>query len=120
MPELPEVETIRRDLSSALLHRTIQSLQVNDPAVLTGIGPKGLPRWKVSVRQFERGVMSSRIGRFDRRGKYLVMEFADRTALIFHLRMTGQLLLTSPKIPWRMRLRFDGESELYFADRRRF
>ncbi len=38
MPELPEVETIRRDLNSALLHRTLQSIQVKDPFVLTGIG----------------------------------------------------------------------------------
>ena len=57
MPELPEVETIRRDLSSALLRRTVQSIQVKDPFVLTGIGPNGKPRRRVKTAEFEKQIL---------------------------------------------------------------
>ena len=120
MPELPEVETIRRDLSSALLRRTVQSIQVKDPFVLTGIGPNGKPRRRVKTAEFEKQILGKRIESFDRRAKYLAMVFSDSTALVFHLRMTGQMLLEAPKYSERIRFDFDGEKSLYFADRRRF
>ena len=120
MPELPEVETLRRDLETTLLRRTILSLEVTDASVLTGIGPNGRARRNVRPRQFEESVVSKTIRRFDRRGKYLAMEFSDGSALIFHLRMTGQLLLSPPAYPERIRFDFDRGKRLYFTDRRRF
>ncbi len=120
MPELPEVETIRRDLSDLLTGKSIQKIEVPDPTVLTGIGPGGKPRWKVVPAQFERNVIGKKIARFDRRGKYLVMEFEDLTSIIFHLRMTGQLRVEDPSGRERLVLAFDRGVQLCFRDTRRF
>ncbi len=120
MPELPEVETIRRDLEAALLKKTIESVFVKDPSALTGIGPAGKPRRNVTPLLFANQVSNKIISRFDRRGKYLVMEFGDGTAIIFHLRMTGQLLLNPPAYKERIMFNFTDGHKLYFSDRRRF
>jgi len=120
VPELPEVETIRRDLETILLERTIQSLQVKDLSVLTGIGPKGQPRRRISAPQFKSKILGKTVQKFDRRGKYLIMEFSDGTALVFHLRITGQLLVAPLNYPERIRFDFDEGQRLYFTDRRRF
>ncbi len=120
MPELPEVETIRRDLEPLLQHRTLQSIIVRDPLVLTGIGPKGQPRREITPSQFIKQILGRKIGGMNRRGKYLILEFADGGSLVFHLRMTGQILLSKPLGPWRAYFGFDGNVDLFFADRRRF
>ncbi len=120
MPELPEVETIRRDLETALLGKTIQTVEIKDPAALTGIGPSGRPRFKVTPEDFRNHTAGKTIARVHRRGKYLVVEFADASALIFHLRMTGQLLLNPPQYRDRAAFTFSDGTKLYYADRRRF
>jgi len=88
MPELPEVETIRRGLEPHLVGLTLQSLTVTDQKVLD-----------LSARD---GTLSSlegqRIETVTRRGKYLVIGF-ERHYLIFHLGMTGQLTLRDPRRP---------------------
>ncbi|MFB3905912.1 MAG: bifunctional DNA-formamidopyrimidine glycosylase/DNA-(apurinic or apyrimidinic site) lyase [Acidobacteriota bacterium] len=86
MPELPEVETIRRGLEPHLVGMTVRSLIVTDQKVLD--------------RSAQRGKLSSlegqRIDTVTRRGKYLVLGF-ERHYLIFHLGMTGQLTLRDPR-----------------------
>lgn len=119
MPELPEVETLRRDLEPVLLNRTIRSIEVQDAKALTGIGPRGEPRRDVTAAHFKESVLGRKVGALKRRGKYLIIEFIDKTAVIIHLRMTGQLLLQAPPL-WRVRFSFDEGFDLYFADRRRF
>lgn len=120
MPELPEVETIRRDLEKHLQGCSILSFQVNDPRILSGFLPSGKPRRVVKVSQLSQEVIGKKISQFHRRGKYLAMEFLDQTALIFHLRMTGQLLLQKEKEKSRATLIFDNGKKLSFVDRRRF
>jgi formamidopyrimidine-DNA glycosylase len=120
MPELPEVETIRRDLEGLLVGKKIERLEVNDHAVLTGISSQGRPRRKVSVQEFRRNVLGRKIQGFFRRGKYLIMKFSDGTSLIFHLRMTGQIILSRPEGRERLWMAFDDGKTLCFADRRRF
>ena len=83
MPELPEVETIRRQLEPKLRGARIERLEVLDP------------RW---TRPVDPGQVEARVGgrtieALGRRGKYLLLELADDLTLVMHLRMTGNLLL---------------------------
>ena len=83
MPELPEVETIRRQLEPALRGRRIESAEVLDE------------RWTrpEPPAEVERALAGRRIERVERRGKYLLLRLDDSRALVMHLRMTGNLLL---------------------------
>jgi formamidopyrimidine-DNA glycosylase len=82
MPELPEVETIRRGLEKPLAGRRIASAKFTLPRLLLGGGAA-----KTAGR-----LQGQHIESVLRRGKYLVLEL-DRDSLIFHLGMTGQLTL---------------------------
>lgn len=84
MPELPEVETIRRTLAPWLLNKRVERLIVRNVAVL-----------KVSSRRLREAVVGSRILGLDRRGKFLIFQFPG-FAVVFHLGMTGQLTLRNP------------------------
>jgi formamidopyrimidine-DNA glycosylase len=83
MPELPEVETIRRQLAPAIEGRVLRELRVDDPRWCEPIAPDEL-RAAVEGRRLER---------MDRRGKYLIWAFAGEVFLLGHLRMTGSLLI---------------------------
>jgi len=120
MPELPEVETIRSDLERLLTGKKIRSVRTLDPTVLTGIGPNGKPRRKVLPAELERNVVGKTLAHFERRGKYLVMEFGDRSALLIHLRMTGQLRVEEPCGKERLIFAFQDSTHLCFRDPRRF
>jgi formamidopyrimidine-DNA glycosylase len=87
MPELPEVETIRRGLQVSLPGKRITDVTIGDPKIVQ-IAPKTLKPKLVDqvVRELWR------------KGKYLVCEL-DRNLLIFHLGMTGQLTLRDPRRP---------------------
>jgi len=120
MPELPEVETIRHDLQKRLVGSRIMSVLVPDPTVLTGILPNRKPRWDVSVENFRNCVINRKLTRFSRKGKYLIAELDNRTAIILHLRMTGQLLLENPDAYVRLTFQLNDNKFLHFSDRRRF
>lgn len=120
MPELPEVETIRRDLQKFLTHKIIQEVKVWDPTALTGISPNGKPFRKITVAQFKENVIGKEIRDFFRKGKYLIMEFRNGDALMIHLRMTGQLLIQEPTGRERVIFFFNQGKPLCFIDRRRF
>jgi formamidopyrimidine-DNA glycosylase len=83
MPELPEVETIRRQLEPEVIGRRIESLSVLDR------------RWTRphAPRELESGAAGRRIEAVERRGKYLLLRLDAGRALVMHLRMTGNLLL---------------------------
>lgn len=120
MPELPEVETIRRDLQRVLVGKKILDLRINDPRLLTGISPSGRPRRKINISQFKKNVVGKKINCFQRRGKYLIMQFQDGTSLVFHLRMTGQITLKRPENKERAVLFLTRALPLCFTDTRRF
>jgi formamidopyrimidine-DNA glycosylase len=86
MPELPEVETIRRQLEPAIAGRVIESVEILDE------------RWTRPVPpiEVERALAGRRIEAVGRRGKYLVLHLDGGRALVMHLRMTGNLLLQEP------------------------
>ncbi len=88
MPELPEVETIRRQLSQKIVGKKLNGQEV------------------VGVR---------------RRAKILIIDFNEGTSLIFHLKLTGQLIFNGkPSRHTRKVFNFDDGSQLIFNDARKF
>ena len=115
MPELPEVETVRRRLVPHLTGRTLGEVEILDYRLTAPEPPEA-----VAAR-----LLGGRIERLDRRGKYLLIELADGAALAVHLRMTGNLLWL-PSEPeaapafLRARAVLDDGSYLAYTDIRRF
>ena len=112
MPELPEVETIRRQLAPHVTGRTIVQAQLLDP------------RWtrpdpRAAVEAALRGAA---VQRLDRAGKYLVWVLSGDRYLLMHLRMTGTLLFDPPAPPphTRVLLGLDNGHRLVYVDPRRF
>jgi formamidopyrimidine-DNA glycosylase len=114
MPELPEVETVRRQLEPEVVGRTIEAAEVLDD------------RWTRPERPaaVEQALEGRRIEAVGRRGKYLVVELDDGSSLVMHLRMTGNLLIREPGSDdarhLRVRISLDNGLELWFTDARRF
>jgi formamidopyrimidine-DNA glycosylase len=116
LPELPEVETIRRQLAPALEGRRLERMEVLDARWCEPAPPSAL----------EDAVRGRTIERLGRRGKYLILSLEGDVHLVMHLRMTGNFLLAhadDPDPPYlrvRMVLGPDGAKELRFTDVRRF
>jgi formamidopyrimidine-DNA glycosylase len=85
MPELPEVETVRRQLEPELAGRRIERLEVLDA------------RWSrpVEPAELEKQVSGRTVTAFGRRGKYLLLRLEGEQTLVMHLRMTGNLVLVA-------------------------
>lgn len=120
MPELPEVETVRRGLNQVTLNRQIRGGQVLLQRSIA---------YPDSIDAFWDGVTDTFMTFWDRRGKYLlaVLQTAQGEPagyLGVHLRMTGQLLWLSPQESvskhCRVRLLLDKDFELRFVDQRTF
>ena len=120
MPELPEVETIARDLRPQLAGRRIESVHLTrDPAIR-----KRLVRYP-NATTFVRRLRGRTIRSVDRRGKYLVMPLdKDGERLVVHLGMTGHLRVWEPEeAPVKhthVRLLLDSGLELRYDDPRQF
>ncbi|GAB2743607.1 bifunctional DNA-formamidopyrimidine glycosylase/DNA-(apurinic or apyrimidinic site) lyase [Kitasatospora kifunensis] len=118
MPELPEVEVVRRGLARWVSGRTVAEAQV--------LHPRAVRRQLAGGTDFAARLTGVTLGTAQRRGKYLWLPFADgEFALLGHLGMSGQLLVQDPATPdethLRVRLRFtDGGRELRFVDQRTF
>jgi formamidopyrimidine-DNA glycosylase len=114
MPELPEVETIRRQLEPRVTGSTITAAEVLDPLWCAPTEPS----------QIERALRDRRILGLGRRGKYLVMELDGERFLVMHLRMTGNLLWVASagdEPPYlRFRLSLQDGGRMLFVDLRRF
>jgi len=116
MPELPEVETIRRDLLPLVRGRTIVEAWVseNAPRLIQLLPPDA----------FCRGIAGRRIEDISRRGKYLLFNLHDGLIWAVHLRMTGRLLHRESGCPedphLRASFRLDDGSSLCFVDMRKF
>src|SRR5919206_3490582 len=116
MPELPEVETIRRHLAPHVEGRRLASVEVLDPRWCRPLAPAELA-----------GAVEGRtVERLSRRGKYLVWELEDEVFLLMHLRMTGNLLVVPEaedadgRPHLRARLVLDSGARVLFVDVRRF
>ncbi|MDT3443777.1 MULTISPECIES: bifunctional DNA-formamidopyrimidine glycosylase/DNA-(apurinic or apyrimidinic site) lyase [unclassified Pseudofrankia] len=139
MPELPEVEVVRRGLERGVVGRTIAKVSV--------LHPRAVRRHVTGAADFEAALIGQTITAARRRGKYLWLALAapgdldtpgvpgelpaplrpaeDGDALLGHLGMSGQLLVVPPSTPdqTHLRIRFtftDGGRELRFVDQRTF
>ena len=124
MPELPEVEVVRRGVAAHAVGRRISSVEV--------LHPRAVRRQFGAAPEFAERVVGRVLGAARRRGKYLWLELDDGTdsgtvdgAVLAHLGMSGQLLVQSADRPdethLRVRLCFDdGGPELRFVDQRTF
>ncbi|WP_017327119.1 DNA-formamidopyrimidine glycosylase [Synechococcus sp. PCC 7336] len=115
MPELPEVETVRRDLERSTLHQTIASVEVLLDRTIAHPSPA----------DFCSRLSGQQLVDWQRRGKYLLGELSSGDRLGVHLRMTGQLLwLESSDEPvhkhTRVRMAIAQGRELRFNDCRTF
>lgn len=89
MPELPEVETVRRVLTPHLLQKTVANVQAHNAQVIAYPSPE----------QFIAGVTGQTIADFARRGKFLRLLFESGDSLTIHLRMTGCLIIEPQTAP---------------------
>lgn len=116
MPELPEVETVRRGLTERALNREIAHVQVLHPRVI-----RNHPG---NSKDFVSYLIGNKFTTVKRRGKFLWIPFEDK-ALVIHLGMSGQCLMVDQASPsgkhQRARFRFkDGAEDLIFVDQRTF
>src|SRR5438094_115132 len=81
MPELPEVESVRRQLAPLIEGRRFERVEVSDPRLTRPLDPAFVAR----------SLEGERVAVLDRRGKYLIVRFESGRALLIHLRMTGSL-----------------------------
>ena len=116
MPELPEVETLARDLRAAVLGRTVIKASVSADA----------PRLVQSmpVETFTSGLRGRRIEGVSRRGQFLIVGLDRGLSWLVHRRMSGNLIqrpADAPDEPYiRARFRLDDATELRFLDLRKF
>ncbi len=115
MPELPEVETVKRGLARSVLGKRIEEVNIFDPSLIK----------KPGDRTFVRGLLKKRIVQVGRRGKYLLIYLDSHRVWVVHLRMTGRMLFSSKGRPKQERairaiLMLSGGTHLWFWDTRRF
>lgn len=126
MPELPEVETLRRGLSVHIIGKEI--------ATVVADAGKSFPNTKVDVATF---LVGARITDVRRRAKVLLIELSTQYTLVSHLKMTGQMVYVGeerfgaghpndsligslPDKSTRITIQFTDGSHLYFNDQRKF
>ncbi|HNX11273.1 MAG TPA: bifunctional DNA-formamidopyrimidine glycosylase/DNA-(apurinic or apyrimidinic site) lyase [bacterium] len=126
MPELPEVETIRRDLSARILGTKITKLELLSPQSVLG-----------NKKEFSTQILGSSFREIDRIGKLLIFVLQKGKYLLIHLKMTGQLIYQTkqelipggheggevkelPNKMTRVVFSFSDDGKLYFNDQRRF
>jgi formamidopyrimidine-DNA glycosylase len=127
MPELPEVETVRRGLSQFLPGREVSTVSFD--------WPKAFPNAKPDIEAF---LVGAKVLSVERRAKVLLMELSSKYSLVTHLKMTGQLVFRDSKVRFgaghpsdsligelpdkstRVTLTFVDGSQLFFNDQRKF
>ena len=117
MPELPEVEVVRRGLADHVLGRTVCDVELR--------GHRVARRHVAGPQDLTDRLAGRRVGAVRRRGKYLWLDLGDGLGLILHLGMSGQLLVEDATAPdekhLHARFRFaDDGPELRFVDQRTF
>jgi len=110
MPELPEVETIVRDLSKSLQSKIFSDVIVHDAFIL-----------RQPQKDFTRRIAGVAIERITRRGKSVIIHISSGEFLVVQLMMTGQLVFDGKKDKHtRLTFNFSDGSTLLYNDQRRF
>jgi formamidopyrimidine-DNA glycosylase len=114
MPELPEVETIRRGLELVLVSRLVERVDLHYTGSLIEPSPA----------VFKENLPGHTFTGTGRRGKYLLLYLNDDSVMVIHLRMTGRLVFTVDEMETdkhtHMIIHFRDQSGLYFSDVRKF
>jgi formamidopyrimidine-DNA glycosylase len=116
VPELPEVETVRRQIAPVLVGARIARAAISDPRLVRPFAPD------LVAAEIE----GERVTTVDRRGKYLIFRFESDRALLIHLRMTGSFRvlpageLADDDPHRRAVLKLDNGSDVAYRDVRRF
>lgn len=126
MPELPEVETVRRGLHGLVIGRKVRRVEHDTP--------KSFPNATADVKQF---LIGAEITDVRRRAKVLLIDLSTEHTLVVHLKMTGQMVFRGevtfgaghpndslvselPDKSTRVTITFEDNSHLYFNDQRKF
>lgn len=126
MPELPEVETVRRGLSKLIVSKTVKSVDHD--------WPKSFPNTEADVSEF---LIGATVTQVRRRAKVLIADLSTDYSLVVHLKMTGQLVYRGeqsfgaghpsdslvgrlPDKSTRVSIEFSDASHLFFNDQRKF
>ena len=116
MPELPEVEVVRRGLDDHVVGRTITSVEVLDS--------RSVRRHGAGPTDFVARLVGRRVDAAHRRGKYLWLSLDDGSSVLMHLGMSGQALISDADAPAPRHLRIvldlDDGRQMRFADQRIF
>ncbi len=113
MPELPEVETVRRALEKRIIGRKILAVESNFPKIVS------TPSFKTFASQ----IKGSKIEAMFRRGKFLIFDLSGGLSMISHLRMTGHWLVTKnlPDSKFiHLKLKLSDGHTLAYSDIRKF
>ncbi len=114
MPELPEVETVRRGLERHLVGRRIERVEVGRQRAVR----------RTSAEEVVAGLSDTVVEAADRRGKYLLLPLDSGDTCMIHLRMSGQVLLAAAGAPrpphTHVVLHLDDGHEAWFVDPRTF
>lgn len=114
MPELPEVETVRKTLYNLVLHKTIEDITVYWPKIIKN---------PVEIEQFIDALKGETITDVGRRGKFLII-YTDHYALVSHLRMEGKYGVHPKELPFdkhtHVIFHFTDYTELRYRDVRKF
>ncbi len=113
MPELPEVETIRRDLEKLIVGWKVLDIETNSPKQV-----------QPSLAVVKKALVGATIQKVQRRAKILQIFFSNGAILIVHLKLTGRLLVRNkgeqPDDWQHVVMTLSGDKELRFADARKF
>ncbi|MFH1577667.1 MAG: DNA-formamidopyrimidine glycosylase [Candidatus Omnitrophota bacterium] len=108
MPELPEVETVKRELQRAVKGKKIIEVKINNPKVI-----------KEPKRQsFVKGLKNVTVKAILRKGKLLILELSSGKFLTVHLKLTGQLVYPGNTKQSRVSFKFSNKQWLDFNDSR--
>ena len=110
MPELPEVETIKRDLEKVILGKKITEVCVHHPGVVR----------EPSVEKFKKGIEGAIVKNILRKAKVLILELSNGRSLVIHLKMTGQLVYPGEGKKSRVTFHLSNGKILDFNDQRLF
>lgn len=91
MPELPEVESLRRSLEPYVVNKRIDSIEVKLVKLVSGRGTKRVESPQAK-RSFIDGISRKKVMSLTRRAKNIIFTFDDDSVMIVHLKMTGQLI----------------------------
>ena len=112
MPEMPEVETIRKTINTKIAGRTIKNIDILLPRLIKYPEPE----------KYKKMLIGQKIIAMQRRGKYLIMKMSNAAEAVFHLRMTGRLCYSSNDINEdkykRVIFELDNGDKFIYADTR--